>query len=84
MVNLATPATYHRYTNNWKGSPMGWWATPKSMARKPFYELKGLKDFYMVGQWTATGGLHNVVMTSNHVAQIICDKFNLEFNPEPV
>lgn len=80
MTNLATPATYKRYTNNWKGSPKGWWATPRVMGKKPVYELKGLKDFYMVGQWATTGGLHNVVMSSNHVAQLICNKFNLDFH----
>lgn len=80
MVNVATPATYSRYTGNWKGTAMGWRLTPRVMSRKPLYEIKGLKDFYMAGQWTASGGLHNVVMTSNHVAQLICDKWGIEFN----
>ncbi len=84
MVNIATPATFHRYTNNWKGAPMGWMPSAKMTAKKPQYEIEGLKDFYLTGQWAYTGGLHNVVLSANHVAQLICDRFNLEFNTKPL
>ncbi len=84
MVNIATPATFHRYTNNWKGAPMGWMPSAKLSGKKPQYEIEGLKDFYLTGQWAYTGGLHNVVLSANHVAQLICDRFNLEFNTKPL
>ncbi|MBN2039324.1 MAG: NAD(P)/FAD-dependent oxidoreductase [Spirochaetes bacterium] len=54
VVDVATPATYVRYTGNWKGSPDGWYITPENMAdQSPLRSLPGLASFYMVGQWTA-------------------------------
>jgi hypothetical protein len=35
----------------------------------------------MTGQWAAiSGGLNNVVMMGNHLAQIICKKEGMKFN----
>ena len=31
MVDVATPATFERYTGNWKASYMGWLFTPQMM-----------------------------------------------------
>jgi phytoene dehydrogenase-like protein len=80
VVNVATPATYVRFTNNWLGSYEGWIPDGKSMLTMINKELPGLKDFYMIGQWVAPGGgLPSGVMTGRDVTQIICKKDKKEF-----
>lgn len=73
MIDVSTPATYIRYTNNWTGGQISWKATRKTFGKPTTWKIKGLSDFYMTGQWAGTsGGLNNVVMMGNHLAQIIC------------
>ncbi len=80
MVDVATPATYIRYTNNWTGGQISWKATKKTFGKPTTWEIKGLKDFYMTGQWAGTsGGLVNVVMMGNHLTQIICKNEGVTF-----
>lgn len=72
-IDTATPATYVRYTNNWKGSYQGWAPTPKNIGRNIPKTLPRLKNFYITGQWIATpGGLPRVIVLGKHVTQIIC------------
>ena len=80
MVDVATPATYIRYTNNWTGGQISWQATKETFGKPTTWEIKGLKDFYMTGQWAGlSGGLVNVVMMGNHLSQIICKNEGLTF-----
>lgn len=73
VYDVATPATYIRYTNNWKGSPEGWLPTPSTFGRRIRKTLPGLKNFYMVGQWVEPGGgLPAVALSGRNLAQIIC------------
>ena len=55
-VDVATPASFIRYTNNWHGSYEGWLPTSGSFGKKISPTLDGLKNFYMVGQWMNPGG----------------------------
>ena len=81
MVDVVTPATYIRYTNNWTGGQISWKATKKTFGKPTLWQIKGLSNFYMTGQWAAiSGGLNNVVMMGNHLAQIICKKEGMKFN----
>lgn len=83
MLDVATPATYIRYTNNWTGGQISWKATKKTFGKPTTWEIKGLKDFYMTGQWAGTsGGLVNVVMMGNHLTQIICKKEGVKFTDQ--
>lgn len=80
MVDVATPATYIRYTNNWTGGQISWKSTKETFGKPTLWQIKGLADFYMTGQWAGTsGGLNNVVMMGNHLAQIICKKEGITF-----
>lgn len=57
VKDLATPATYHRYTGNYAGSSQGW--TPMDNILKSFVvrpTQKGLKNFFHIGHWTTAGG----------------------------
>jgi phytoene dehydrogenase-like protein len=56
VVDVATPTTYERYTNAWKGAYMGWLPTAELSTPCLPATLPGLDAFYMIGQWTSPGG----------------------------
>ena len=81
LVDVTTPATYQRYTNNWNGSVQGWMPPDDFLASKPFKkELPGLKQFYMIGQWVYPGGgLPTALIEGRNVAQIISKRDKRKF-----
>jgi phytoene dehydrogenase-like protein len=81
--DIATPATYVRYTGNWQGSYEGWLPTPRILGRRIPYTLPGLKDFYMAGHWVvAGGGLPSAALAGRYVAQMVCAKMGRKFVPQ--
>ncbi|MEI6900341.1 MAG: NAD(P)/FAD-dependent oxidoreductase [Bacteroidota bacterium] len=74
VVSVATPATYHRYTSNWKGSVQGWLPGKNIMKSSPVgFELPGLKQFYFAGHWTQPGGgLPVAIKSARDAVQMIC------------
>lgn len=83
--DVATPATFHRYTNNWKGSTQGWLPGNNIMAPSPVkFELPGLKNFFYASHWSMPGGgLPVAVKTASDLAQIISSKFKPALSPKP-
>ena len=80
VIDVATPATFKRYTNNWMGSTQGWNWGPKLIPEFISKELPGLKNFYMIGQWTIPGGGVSTAFTSGRdITQIICKNDNRNF-----
>ena len=81
VTDIATPATFQRYTGNWKGSVQGWLPGKNIIAQSPVKsELPGLKDFYFIGQWTIPGGgLPVAVKSARDVAQTICHRLKVPF-----
>jgi phytoene dehydrogenase-like protein len=79
--DIATPATFHRYTNNWKGSTQGWLPGKNLIEQSPIQpELPGLKNFYFSGHWTSPGGgLPVAIKSARDVAQMICSKQKVRF-----
>ena len=72
MIDVATPATYIRYTGNWKGSTQGWAVDNPFKMGSIKKELPNLSNFYMVGQWVEPcGGLPIVLKSGRDIAQII-------------
>jgi phytoene dehydrogenase-like protein len=68
IIDVATPATVVRYTNNWQGSMEGWLITPKTGAKQLPCTVPGVENFYMVGQWISPGGgLPAGLMTARNV-----------------
>jgi phytoene dehydrogenase-like protein len=80
MIDVATPATYQRYTGNYRGSIQGW-ANENIFAANPFKKtLPGVDRFYMVGQWVEPGGGVPLVYKSGRdLAQIICKRDERKF-----
>jgi phytoene dehydrogenase-like protein len=66
-TDVATPATYHRYTGNWKGSAQGWFPSKNLAASSPVHiDLPGLKNFYYTSHWSIPGGGLPSVLKSAH------------------
>jgi hypothetical protein len=75
VVDVATPATYVRYTGTWRGATMSWLPTTANFARSIKKTLPGLSGFYMAGQWLVPGGgVPNAFKTGRDVIQLICKK----------
>lgn len=74
VIDVPTPATYKKYTGNWKASPDGWYVTPENMREmEPLRTLPGLEGLQMVGQWTMpfTGTIMAAV-TGRQAIQMLC------------
>jgi phytoene dehydrogenase-like protein len=71
--DVSTPATYHRYTGNWKGSAQGWFPAKSLLAPSPVSAtLPGLKNFYYTSHWSIPGGgLPSALKSAHDLAQII-------------
>jgi phytoene dehydrogenase-like protein len=79
-TDIATPATFVRYTSNWQGSYEGWLPTPGILGRPIPYTLPGLKNFYMAGHWVvAGGGLPSAALAGRYAAQMVCAQFGKKF-----
>lgn len=83
VVDAPTPATYHRFTGNWKGSPDGWYITSENWTDNHLVRnLPGLQALYMVGQWTAPfTGTVIAAMSGRQIVQIMCKKEGKKFKP---
>jgi len=80
-TDVATPATYHRFTGNWKGSAQGWFPSKRPVAVSPVtIDLPRLKGFYYTSQWSSlSGGLPVVLKSSHDLAQKLCLKHGKKF-----
>jgi phytoene dehydrogenase-like protein len=80
MVDVTTPATYHRYTNNWKGSIQGW-DQENLFQNNPFSkQYHTINNLYLTGHWVEPGGgVPNAFKSGRDVAQIICKKEKIDF-----
>jgi len=85
VIDVPTPATYHRYTGNWKGSPDGWYITPDNMkVQEPVRALPGLDGLKMVGQWTAPfTGTVIAALSGRQVIQLMCREEGRKFRSRP-
>jgi phytoene dehydrogenase-like protein len=80
--DIATPATFVRYTGNWQGSYEGWLPTPGILGRPISYTLPKLKNFYMAGHWVvAGGGLPSAALAGRYAAQLVCAQHKQKFTP---
>lgn len=81
VIDLATPATFYRYTGNWKGSVQGWFPPKNLLFRSPVkHKVKGLKNFYYSCHWSIPGGgLPSALKSSRDLAQYICNDKNKQF-----
>jgi phytoene dehydrogenase-like protein len=81
VVDVPTPATYVRYTGNWRGSPDGWYRTMENMTKTtPLRSLPGLSGLYMVGQWTMPfAGVPMSALSGRQLIQLLCKESGRPF-----
>lgn len=80
VTDVATPATFKRFTGNWQGTFEGWMPTTRNWRERIPKTLPGLGNFWMGGQWTQIGGgLPNAAIAGRHLIQLICHKDEKEF-----
>ncbi|NUV70633.1 NAD(P)/FAD-dependent oxidoreductase [Streptomyces sp. CAI-121] len=85
IVEVATPATTHRYTGNLGGSILAWKAFSDAddvaarLVGKDRMRLPGLSGFSMAGQWVGMGGLIRAASTGRFAVQYLCRELGLEF-----
>jgi phytoene dehydrogenase-like protein len=81
MIDVATPATFERYTGNWQASYEGFLPTPKSVRYAIPNRLPGLDNFYMAGQWVrAGGGIPTGVQMGREAVIRICKEDGVRFH----
>jgi phytoene dehydrogenase-like protein len=82
VVDVPTPATYVRYTGNWRGSPDGWYMSPENVTKMltPLRSLPGLSGFHMVGQWTMPyAGVPGSALSGRQLVQLLCKESDTPF-----
>ncbi|TGZ10612.1 phytoene desaturase family protein [Streptomyces rhizosphaericola] len=85
LVDIASPATTHRYTGNHNGSILAWKAFSDAddvaarLVGKDRMRLPGLSGFSMAGQWVGMGGLIRAASTGRFAVQYLCRELGLEF-----
>jgi phytoene dehydrogenase-like protein len=73
VVDVCTPATIVRYTNNWQAAYQGWAPTPELIGRSLPRTIDGVRCFYMCGQWVdPPGGLPRVIISARMAVQTLC------------
>jgi phytoene dehydrogenase-like protein len=81
QLDVATPATYVRYTGVYQGSYQAWAPTPEYIGKSLSKTVPGIKNLYMCGQWLSTpGGLPRVIVLGRQVTQLICKHFKRRFS----
>jgi phytoene dehydrogenase-like protein len=82
MADVATPATYYRYTGNWQASTQGWKVTPHTwkLGMTMRRTLPGLSNFLMAGHWVEPGGgLPPSAVSGRNAVQVICKQEKMKF-----
>ncbi len=89
-IDIATPLTSRRYTGNQKGSIFAWNPFCDEIEALEKYNsrhgptLPKLKNFYMAGQWSVTGGVTRAAATGRHAVQYICKDAKQPFKTKPL
>ena len=83
VIDVATPHSVIRYTNNWHGSFEGWRASIGTFGKKMAKTFPGLSGFYMVGQWVNPGGgLPPCGIDGRNLAKKLCKLEGRKFRPD--
>ncbi len=80
VTDLATPLSYERYCNAWRGSWMSFVIGPDQPTGQWDGRLKGLSHFYLGGMWTNfPGGLPGAALGGRWAVQRLCADFKTPF-----
>jgi phytoene dehydrogenase-like protein len=80
VIDVATPLTFVRYTDAYKGAYMSWLLSPHVKSLKVPRTLKGLNNLFMIGQWTnPPGGLPTALLSARWAVQVLCRQDQRKF-----
>ena len=72
VLEVATPITLKRYTNNRDGALFGWEMTPKQMLKNQLPQKTPVPNLFLCGHWTVPcGGVSTVMMSGSTVSRIV-------------
>ncbi len=73
VLDVATPQTYNRYCNAYRGAFMGFWPTLSGKSMAHTGKIKGLDNFLLSGQWLQPpGGLPVALITGKDTIMRLC------------
>ena len=80
LLDVASPQTYERYCNAYRGAFMGFWPTIPGKSLAHTGKIKGLKNIVLSGQWLQPpGGLPVALITGKDTIMRLCKKVKKEF-----
>ncbi|ULQ51977.1 phytoene desaturase family protein [Flavihumibacter fluvii] len=80
VTDVSTPLTGNRITGVWKGAYEGFIPEGNVLTKSLPDRLKGLANFYMVGQWVFPGGgLPPAAQSGKWMIQTICKENKMKF-----
>jgi phytoene dehydrogenase-like protein len=80
IINIATPLTFHRYCNAYKGAYVSFLSTPGTMSKNHKGIIDGIGRLYLAGQWTfPDGGLPAALLSGKFAVQHICKHEKIKF-----
>ena len=81
VLDMATPQTYNRYCNAYRGAFMGFWPTLSGKSLAHTGKIEGLDNIMLSGQWLQPpGGLPTALITGKDTVMRICKKEKVEFS----
>lgn len=73
LLDVATPQTYERYCNAYRGAFMGFWPTIRGKSLSHTGRIKGLHNMVLSGQWLQPpGGLPVALVTGKDTIARLC------------
>ncbi len=85
LLDVATPASYQRLCNAYRGSFMAFFPTIGARMMAHTGRIKGLENFVLSGQWLQPpGGLPVALVTGKDSIQRLCRKLKRPFSQEPL
>jgi len=83
VVDVATPRTFARYTNNWLGSYEGWLPVVGAFGKRIPRAVPGVGRLFLVGQWVNPGGgLPPCAIDGRNLAKRLCKLEGRRFRPD--
>ena len=80
ILDVASPQTYERYCNAYRGAFMGFWPTIRGKMMAHTGRIKGLNNIFLSGQWLQPpGGLPVAVVTGKDTIMRLCKKERKKF-----
>ncbi|MTI96956.1 MAG: NAD(P)/FAD-dependent oxidoreductase [Firmicutes bacterium] len=80
LLDVATPRTYVRYCNAYRGSFMGFWPTLRGKSLAHTGKIKGLDNIVLSGQWLQPpGGLPVALITGRDTIMRLCKQVKRKF-----